>query len=138
MAYYYCGFKKTMKSNPASFVLAAVVSFATIQPATASAPGVGMCEFTGAGKYYYSAIFDVPNDNDRYKWEQAWVYYVLKHVDPFPGNGYCQFYRTRAAAQQDLQIHKNQAGAKLIETGWVYTGPEQLPPPAPPNPGIGR
>ena len=98
-------------------------------PHTGGGPA-GMCEFTAQGKYYYSAIFDVPNGNDRSKWEIAWANYVHDQVDPFPGNSYCRLYPSRGGAQQDLQIHKNQAGAKLIETGWVYTGQE--PPPSAP------
>ena len=91
--------------------------------ATTGAAGVAMCEFTAKNKYYYSGIFDAPNDNDKAKWEVSWANYILKQVDPFPGNSYCRFYQSRAAAQKDLQIHKDQAGAKLVETGWVYTGP---------------
>jgi len=130
----YCSWlRQTTKRTTASLVVASLVLFAPHgMPAARSRSvaqnntpaGAGMCEFTGKGKYYYSAIFDVPNGDDRYKWEIAWGSYIHNQVDPFPGNGYCQFYRTRAAAQHDLQVHKNQAGAKLIETGWVYTGPE--------------
>ena len=120
----YCSWlRQTTKRTTASLVLASLVFFAP-HSIPAAGVGAGMCEFTGAGKYYYSAIFDVPNGNDRYKWELAWGYYIHSQVDPFPGNGYCRFYPSRAGAQQDLQVHKNQAGAKLIETGWVYTGPE--------------
>jgi len=127
---------------PATTAAAPVVTTAASHgsvaaPQTGGGPAA-LCEFTGEAKYYYSAIFDVPNDNDKANWEVAWGYYVNKQVDPFPGNGGCTFYRTRAGAQHDLQVHKNMAGPKLIETGWVYTGPEQLPPPAPRKPNNGK
>ncbi|HJS89304.1 MAG TPA: hypothetical protein VJ738_04985 [Steroidobacteraceae bacterium] len=109
---------------------------------------VGFCEILvgspspGAqARLYISAIFDVPNDNDRYKWEQAWGYYVQARDKntAYSNGGGCTFSRTRTGAQQYLQNRKNNlAGAKLIETGWVYTGPEQLPPPVHPNPANGK
>jgi hypothetical protein len=122
---------------------AAPVLTSTASPGNVAAPqatggSAALCEFTASGKLYYSAIFDAPNDNDKANWEVAWGYYINKQVDPFPGNGGCSFYRMRTGAEHDLQIHKSQLGAKLIETGWVYTGPSQLPPPAAPNPGHGK
>lgn len=122
----YLWFRQITKWTPASLVLAWLSLFVLHGiPAARSQPAapVGMCEFTAQGKYYVSAIFDAANDNDRYKWEIAWADYIHKRVDPFPGNSYCRFYPSRAGAQQTLQIQKNQLGAaKIIETGWVYTG----------------
>ena len=136
-------FRQRVKSAPRLLAIALLIPFVPLgtpvaHAQTATAQGVAMCEFTSQAKYYYSAIFDVPNDNDKANWEVAWSYYVLHKVDPFPGNSGCTFYRTRAAAEHDLKVHKDQAGPKLIETGWRYTGPDQLPPRAPPNPGSGR
>ena len=136
----YPRFRQIAKSTPALLILACLVSSIGI-PAARSQPGgasVGMCEFNAQGKYYVSAIFDAANDNDRAKWEIAWGNYIHNQVDPFPGNSYCRFFPSRAEAQQNLQIQKNQVGAaKIIETGWVYTGPAQLPPPPVPGRGIG-
>jgi hypothetical protein len=128
----YLWFRQMTRPAPASLVLAWLVLLAPLGiPGTrsqtliaqTSGASVGMCEFTAQGKYYVSAIFDAANDNDRSKWEVAWVNYIHDKVDKFPGNSYCRFFPSRAGAQQTLQIRKNQLGAaKVIETGWVYTG----------------
>ncbi len=118
----YLWFQQLARPTPASLILAGLVLFV---PAIAQAGGgsVGMCEFTAQAKYYVSAIFDAANDNDRPKWEVAWVNYIHDKVDKFPGNSYCRFFPSRAGAEQTLQIQKNQVGAaKVVDTGWVYTG----------------
>lgn len=126
----YRWFKQITKSTGVSLLVAWLVPFLVLgtpavrsQSSTAQAgASVGMCEFIAQAKYYVSAIFDAANDHDRSKWEVEWADYIHKQVDPFPGNSYCRFFRSRASAQQTLQIQKNQVGAaKVIETGWVYT-----------------
>ena len=99
-----------------------------ISAAQGQTGGAGLCEFSGNGRYYFSAVFDVPDENNRDKWEVAWGYYVQKQVGQFPGNSYCQYFRTRAAGEQSLQGQIARMGAKVVQTGWAYTGPSQLPP----------
>ena len=118
----YLWFRQMTRPIPASLALAGLALFVPPMARAGGGP-VGMCEFTAQAKYYVSAIFDAPNDNDRPKWEVAWANYIHDKVDKFPGNSYCRFFPSRAGAEQTLQIQKNQLGAaKVVETGWVYTG----------------
>lgn len=152
----YPWFQQITRPKPASLVLAWLallvplgIPAARSQPAAPQAGGgpVGLCEIlVGAPspavqkRFYVSAIFDVPNDNDKAKWEIAWGYYIQTHdnLSAYSNGGGCTFYRSRAGAEQYLQNRKNNlGGAKLIETGWAYTGPAQLPPPPAPRAGIG-
>jgi len=92
-----------------------------------------------SGKEYLSAIFDAgkfdPHAHERQSWstgELAFQKYIYMNVDTQLGTVGCQVYPSLARAQQVLQIWKNEEKARgtahLVETGWVYKGPESNPP----------
>jgi hypothetical protein len=88
-----------------------------------------MC-FMNGQKEYVTSIFDAPKQQsaiDKAQWDIAFENYVYTHFDKFPGNSGCEIYPSAARAQQVLQIWKSQMGAKLVETDWVYKGPEPGP-----------
>ncbi|HKW17071.1 MAG TPA: hypothetical protein VJO35_06140 [Terriglobales bacterium] len=92
-------------------------------------------------KEYLSAIFDAgtfdAHAHERQTWgtgELAFQNYIYMNFETQIGAVGCTVYPSLARAQQTLQIWKNQekAGSRihLIDTGWVYKGPESNPQPS--------
>lgn len=117
---------------------AAPVPVANIPSPTNAAPHATgevsvLCEMTTPTHTYVSAIFS-GDYKDKAKWEVAFPNYIYTNFDKFPGNGGCMTYPSAATNERFLQSWKSQPNSKILETGWVYKGPEPGPPPSAPNP----
>ena len=99
-----------------------------------------------SGKEYLSGIFDAgkfdAHAHERQTWgpgELAFQNYIYMNVETQIASAGCQVYPSLARAQQILQIWKNEEKASsrtyLVETGWVYQGPESNPPAQAAKPG---
>ncbi|HEX8712460.1 MAG TPA: hypothetical protein VF730_11345 [Terracidiphilus sp.] len=112
-------------STGAGSVTAGATGPTTVPPQAASGGPVAMCFETAKGKKYVSAIFSAANaDKEKAKWDVAFPSYVQANIDPFPGNSACMLFRSAAEAQHLLQTWNQ---AQLVETGWIYRGPESAP-----------
>lgn len=127
---------------PAATTAAAPVAAANTPSPTNAAPQAAgqvsvLCEMTTPTHTYVSAIFS-GDYKDKAKWEVAFSNYIYTNFDKFPGNGGCMTYPSAATNERTLQSWKSQPNSKILETGWVYKGPEPGPPPVKPNPNNGK
>jgi len=130
---------------PSTATGSAPVPANTPSPTSAAPQAAGevsaLCEMTTPTHTYASAIFSGDYHN-KAQWEIAFSNYIYTNFDKFPGNGGCMTYPSAAPNERTLQSWKSRPNSKLLETGWVYKGPESGPagnnPNSPPNPGHGK
>ena len=128
-------------SAPPAATAAAPVPANTASPASAAPQAAGevsvLCEMTTPTHTYVSAIFS-GDYKDKAKWEVAFPNYIYTNFDKFPGNGGCMTYPSATTNERTLQSWKSQPNSKILETGWVYKGPEPGPPAPKSNPNNGK